>query len=88
MKCVVCHGRDIEVKEVVEEISIGKDIVLFPVKTLVCMTCGERYYDRRTMQFLEQAEKRIVAAGVRLTEVGKVFFYEEPTGLVVGGRKG
>ncbi|MDP2280051.1 MAG: YgiT-type zinc finger protein [Nitrospirota bacterium] len=77
MKCIICHGEDIKVREVNEEITVGSDIVHVPVSTPVCMTCGERYYDRRTMQYLENAENRISKAGVKLKEVGKVLIYEE-----------
>ena len=51
MKCVICHGDDVKVMEVKEEFVIDNDIVYIPVKVPVCKTCGERYYDRRTMQF-------------------------------------
>lgn len=77
MKCIICHGEDIKVKDVKEEIVVGNNIVHVPIKTPVCMTCGERYYDRRTMQYLEDAEKRVSKAGVKLKEVGKVLIYEE-----------
>ncbi|GFP20699.1 hypothetical protein HKBW3S03_02203, partial [Candidatus Hakubella thermalkaliphila] len=60
-----------------EEIQVGNDVVHVPIKTSVCMTCGERYYDRRTMQFLEDAEKRISKAEVKLKEVGRVLICEE-----------
>jgi len=31
-----------------EEIKSGMDIVLVAVEVMVCMNCGERYYDRNT----------------------------------------
>ena len=77
MKCIICHGDNIQVKEVKEEIFLGNDIVHIPVKTLVCMTCGERYYDRRTMQFLEGVENKITGSELKLKEVGKVLVYDE-----------
>lgn len=43
MRCVICGGQDIKDKEVEEEIKVGKDIVIVPVKVKVCMGCGERY---------------------------------------------
>lgn len=76
MRCIICHGDDIKVKEVKEEITVGNDIIHVPIKTSVCMTCGERYYDRRMMQFLEDAEKMVSKAGVKLKEVGRVLIYE------------
>jgi len=77
MKCVICHGQDIRYKEVKEEISFGNNIVFIPVKILVCQTCGERYYDRRTMQFLEEIEEKIRNTKVKLKEIGKVLICGE-----------
>ena len=75
MKCVICHGDEIKVKEIKEEFTIGNDIIYVPVKVPVCRNCGERYYDRRTMQFLEETEEKLGKKGVRLKEVGKVLLY-------------
>ena len=77
MKCVVCHGDNIKVVEVKEEFTIGNDIIYVPVKVPVCKTCGERYYDRRTMQFLERIESNLPQTKADLREVGKVLMYEE-----------
>ena len=77
MKCIICHGDNIQVKEVKEEIFLRNDIVHIPIKTPVCMTCGERYYDRRTMQFLEGIENKIFGSELKLKEVGKVLVYDE-----------
>jgi len=56
MRCIICHDYRIEVMEVKEEVTVGNDIVYVPVRIPVCQTCGERYYDRRTFQFLEDVE--------------------------------
>ena len=56
MKCVVCQGEQIQVSDVREELKIANDIVYVPVKTPVCQTCGERYFDRRTVRLLEEIE--------------------------------
>ncbi|MFO7667189.1 MAG: YgiT-type zinc finger protein [Desulfobacterales bacterium] len=77
MKCIICHGDNIQVKEVKEEIFLGNDIVHIPIKIPVCMTCGERYYDRRTMQFLERIENKISGSELKLKEIGKVLVYDE-----------
>ena len=58
MKCVVCHGNEIESMDVKEEIVIDDDIVYIPIKVPVCKTCGERYYDRRTIRFLEEIKEK------------------------------
>lgn len=77
MKCVICHGEEIRIREVNEEISLGADIVHVPVKTQVCMTCGERYYDRNTIRFLEDVEARLSRTELKLKEVGKVLVCDE-----------
>ena len=75
MKCVICHGEDIKIKEVKEELYYNNNIVYVPVEVLVCRTCGERYYDRRTMQFLEEVERELKTKKVKLKEVGKLLMY-------------
>ncbi|MBI4331279.1 MAG: YgiT-type zinc finger protein [Chloroflexi bacterium] len=72
MKCVICKSSDIEKRQVEEEIRSGQDIVIVPVEVLVCLNCGERYYDRRTMRFLEETKTRIANRQVKLSPVGKV----------------
>jgi YgiT-type zinc finger domain-containing protein len=76
MKCIICHGDNIKAVEVKEEFHLGNDIVFFPVTIPVCQTCGERYYDRRTMEQLERVEEKVKSAS-GLKEIGKLFMYEE-----------
>ena len=76
MKCVICHGDEIKVMDVKEEFTVGNDIVYVPIKVPICKTCGERYYDRRTVQFLEGVEDKLVKIKTDLKEVGKVLMYE------------
>lgn len=75
MKCIVCHGRDIELAEVNEELRLAGDIVCVPIRIPVCRTCGERYYDRQTIQFLEECQRKLRAGEANLQEVGKVPLY-------------
>lgn len=75
VKCVICHGNEIQITEVKEEFILGNDIVYIPVKVSVCKNCGERYYDRRTMQFLEKIEQKLARKQEELKEVGKVLMY-------------
>jgi len=77
MKCIVCHGEDIRIREVNEDIHVGADIVHVPVKTQVCMTCGERYYDRKTIRLLEDIETKLSRTELKLKEVGKVLVCDE-----------
>lgn len=76
MKCVICHGDEIKVTDVKEEFAVGNDIVYIPIKVPICKTCGERYYDRRTVQFLEGVEEKLVKIKTDLKEIGKVLMYE------------
>ena len=76
MKCVICHGDEIKVMEVKEEFAVGNDIVYVQVKVPVCKNCGERYYDRRTMHFLERIEQKLSKKRDGLKEIGKVLMYD------------
>jgi YgiT-type zinc finger domain-containing protein len=76
MKCVVCHGEQIQMSDVREELKIANDIVYVPVKVPVCQTCGERYYDRRTVRLLEEIELQARQGRSELEEVGKVFLHK------------
>ena len=72
MKCVVCNSEDIQKKELEEEIRQGDNVILVPIETLVCSSCGERYYDRRTMRYLEEITEKIKSDKAKLTQVGQV----------------
>ncbi len=73
MKCVVCNSEDIQKKELDEEIRQGGNVILVPIETLVCSSCGERYYDRKTMRYLEEITEKIKSDKAELTQVGQVF---------------
>lgn len=75
MKCIICHGEDIRVTEVKEELKIESNIVYVQIQIPVCRGCGERYYDRRSIRFLEEAEQRLKEGKAKLQEVGKVLVY-------------
>lgn len=77
MICVICHGNEIEAREVSEDIRLGSDIVHVPVVTPVCGTCGERYYDRKTIRHLESVEQRLREGNGQLKEVGRILVYEQ-----------
>ena len=72
MRYLICHGDDIQTEKVREEIKVDKNIVYISIQTPVCHTCGERYYDRRTVRYLEEMEHKIPLSQIRLQEVGKV----------------
>lgn len=72
MKCVVCNSSNIEMKSVEEEIRSDKDILLIPVEVLVCLSCGERYYDRKTMKRIEEMRSKLKKNDLKVEEVGKV----------------
>lgn len=72
MKCVICQGEEIEIRDVHEEIRSGSDIILVPIRVPVCQGCGEKYYDRRTVVMLEEAERQIREQKAKLQALGKV----------------
>jgi YgiT-type zinc finger domain-containing protein len=72
MKCVVCNSSNIEMKSVEEEIRSDKDILLIPVEVLVCLSCGERYYDKKTMRKIEEMRAKLKQHDLKVEEVGKV----------------
>ncbi len=72
MKCILCHGEEVSPADVSEEIAVGADIVRVPMTVLLCRTCGERYYDRASMRYLERIRREVVEDRGRLEEVGKV----------------
>lgn len=72
MKCVICNSEDIRKKQVDEEIRKDNDVILVPIEALVCHACGERYYDRRTMKYLEEITEKIKSDKAELVEIGQV----------------
>jgi len=54
MKCVICRTGELGRTAVEEEVRVGNDVLVTPIETLVCDACGERYYDRPTMKYLER----------------------------------
>jgi YgiT-type zinc finger domain-containing protein len=75
MTCIICHGEDIRVTAVREELKLENNIVYVPIHTHVCRTCGERYYDRRTIRFLEEVKRKLREKKAPLQEVGKILVY-------------
>jgi YgiT-type zinc finger domain-containing protein len=76
MKCIICKSTNRKKKEVREEINRDSDIVLLPVEVLVCLDCGERYYDRKTMRKIEETKQRVVERNLQVKEIGRVLLAE------------
>lgn len=72
MHCVICHSPHFESKRLNEEIHRNFDIIYVPVRVLVCANCGERYYDRKTMQYLENMRIKLQHQQAQLKEVGRI----------------
>jgi len=66
------HARKEMRGEEQEEIRENSDVILVPIKVLVCEECGERYYDRTTMKRLEEIEQSIKEKRMPLQKVGRV----------------
>ena len=73
MRCVICNSSDVELKKVDEEIRSDRDILLIPMEVLVCLSCGERYYDRNAMRRIEEVRTKLKSRDLRVKEVGKVW---------------
>jgi YgiT-type zinc finger domain-containing protein len=72
MKCIICHGESIEKKNVHEERCVGNDIVYVPIEVLECSTCGERYYDRKTLRYMESVDRQLHDGKALIKDIGKV----------------
>jgi len=75
MTCVICHGVEVQFQEVEEDLKVGNNVVHVPIRVLLCRTCGERYYDRRAMRYLEEVDQKLKEGSADLREVGKVLAY-------------
>lgn len=72
MTCIICHGEQVEMTDVREEVWSGNDVVYVPIRVPVCQSCGERYYDRQTIRRLEEFEQKVREGSAELEEIGKV----------------
>lgn len=75
MKCVICGSQDIHEKNVDEEIRFENDIVMVNINTLVCGSCGEKYYSRSTLKLLEEFEDKLRHEDLKLNVIGSVLRY-------------
>ena len=73
MRCVICNSTDVEMKKVDEEIRSNKDILLVPMEVRVCLSCGERYYDKKAMRRIEEVRTKLKSRDLRVKEVGKIW---------------
>ena len=48
-----------------------KNSPLVPMNILLCATCGERYYDRKSMRKIEEIRKKLKNKELKVEEVGK-----------------
>ena len=46
--------------------------VLIPMEVLVCLSCGERYYDRKVMRKIEELRLKLNHDNLEVEEAGKV----------------
>ena len=73
MRCVICNSPNVEMRRVEEEIRWGSNILLAPMELLVCLSCGERYYDKKAMKKIEEMRDRSQKHDLDIEEIGKVF---------------
>jgi len=75
MQCIICHSEDIVSKVVQAEIKIDDDIMRVPVQVLLCLSCGERYYSRKVVRYLEEIERKLQTGEIPLKQAGRVMEY-------------
>jgi YgiT-type zinc finger domain-containing protein len=73
MRCVICSSSDVELKKIDEEIRSDRNILLVPMEVQVCLSCGERYYDRKAMRRIEEIRSKLNHHDLRVKEVGKIW---------------
>lgn len=64
MLCFICNSPQIERKQVNGAIYGDFDIIY----GMICMNCGERYYDRKTIQYLERMKNKLHAVQQQLIQ--------------------
>jgi YgiT-type zinc finger domain-containing protein len=72
MKCIICHNDNIEKSTVQEEFIHNNDIITIQIDIPICKNCGERYYDRKTVRYLEDIRNKIKNNELKYKEIGKV----------------
>jgi YgiT-type zinc finger domain-containing protein len=72
MKCLICHSEDIQVKAVFEEFAQGDDVLRISFSVPVCLSCGERYYDRQAMRRIERIREQLRTRTLELREAGRI----------------
>jgi YgiT-type zinc finger domain-containing protein len=72
MKCVICKNTNIEFREIQEQINIGNNIVIIPLKIHICQNCGEKYFTRNDLKKIEEVKDKITNKKIDYEEIGKV----------------
>ncbi len=72
MDCVFCKFSKFEIKTVDMRIEVERDIVLVPLKIMVCSNCGERYYNTEIMEKIKDIQSKLKNRELNVVEVGKV----------------
>ena len=72
MECLICHSNNIKTITVNEEIVNNNNIINVPITIPVCKDCGERYYDRKTVKYLEDIQQKIKNNKISYKETGKI----------------
>ena len=73
MKCVICKRGEVKRGKVEAEVKVGSDHLLVPVETEVCGECGEAYYSKEVMQYLERVREDFLGKAITPPPVGRVY---------------
>jgi YgiT-type zinc finger domain-containing protein len=58
-RCFHCGGTDLEDREVEELLSVDTYVVRLRVPAIVCLHCGERYFEPATVRRFEEIRARL-----------------------------
>jgi YgiT-type zinc finger domain-containing protein len=73
MQCVICKSGTVKPGKVQAELKVDGDHLLVPVVAEVCMECGEAYYSKETMRYLERVREDFIHKNIAPPSIGRVY---------------
>lgn len=73
--CPACGFEDTFTREVEKFLKINNDILIVKIKVEVCKHCGEKIYEPKTIEYLENIKKQFIENKdeINLNKVGMAF---------------
>lgn len=72
MLCTMCNNKT-ERKVVDYELHLNGDHIVIPVEADVCVICGEKYFDDKTVERLQKVKNLFKRTKRSFQEIGTVF---------------